>query len=534
MGHRDDSLTEHLLELERSSQKPTNTENAYLRTHIAIINAERRQVEMRLAMFLSRGPQRTNCRSIPSKEEEDDAHISPELFGTEAYQLKVTFALLLAERSYLTRQLGRCHSALAPYSKLPPELVREIILLCLPEKFHSLPLWLGTMDFRLKITQVCMTWRRVAFSMPELWQIYLSNSDHSYKSSISLAKAWFLQSSASNLGLKILGSWRNSIFPKVNLVLFFDAIFSNLVVPFASRFKTLGSLVVNKLQWELLFTLPLDNLITLSLNFQRLGESSESRQLLTVPSLREIQFINMPSIKILSAFPLDQLTSMTLTGSITTGNLQEVLEQCSMLQACDLREISGSSLTPLDFEKTITLENLTSLCITFTSAKYLGWLSVFRTPRLVSLVLSALPATLRSLEAFVGYISRVSNTLRRFQIIEISKDRIYGLDIPSVEPTLRAMPSITDLFLPEAYAICLPTLERIGMGELIPNIERIEFTGMGPVATVVDLLIPPQSNRPPRLKTVRIYSLMFGLGLDPPRVQDLRREGLDIRLETLW
>lgn len=161
-------------------------------------------------MFTNRSkPQNVDTHQDRPQGSDGNARTVPII--ASLYQEDIALILLLANRSFLIGRIKRCRSALTPYSKLPPGLIRIIILLCLPENIHHLPSFSGSKDFRLQITQICLSWRKVAFSMPELWEIELSDNSRAHASSMSLANAWFPQSSASHFGLTVLHGWAREV-----------------------------------------------------------------------------------------------------------------------------------------------------------------------------------------------------------------------------------------------------------------------------------------------------------------------------------
>lgn len=77
----------------------------------------------------------TQLESSPDKATKDgESHLRSQIRAAEKelYHLDVDLALILAKRARIIRRIQRCRTYLAPYSKLPTELIRKIIRLCGP------------------------------------------------------------------------------------------------------------------------------------------------------------------------------------------------------------------------------------------------------------------------------------------------------------------------------------------------------------------------------------------------------------------
>lgn len=96
------------------------------------------------------------------------------------------------EISRVIQHINRCRTLLAPYSDLPGELIEEIVRYCVGGP-RPLPVSDGRNDPRLQITQICSSWRRVAFGIDELWNIELEGLPTD--SMLNLVSAWFCQCS---------------------------------------------------------------------------------------------------------------------------------------------------------------------------------------------------------------------------------------------------------------------------------------------------------------------------------------------------
>ncbi|KAJ7758963.1 hypothetical protein DFH07DRAFT_741307, partial [Mycena maculata] len=84
---------------------------------------------------------------------------------TKLAQLDREIQALQARRAEQLDRLTTCTIALAPHKRLPPELLREIFLLCAPEA--AIVGWED--EIRWVLCRVCSRWRAVARDTPGLW-----------------------------------------------------------------------------------------------------------------------------------------------------------------------------------------------------------------------------------------------------------------------------------------------------------------------------------------------------------------------------
>lgn len=126
----------------------------------------------------------TQLESSPDRAAKDEKlHLRSQIrvAEKELHHLDANLALILAKRARIIRRIQRCRTCLAPYSKLPTELIRKIIRFCgpypqeiprvkeyAPHPFLGPNTWRAWGDPRPMMTQICSSWRKVAFSIPEL------------------------------------------------------------------------------------------------------------------------------------------------------------------------------------------------------------------------------------------------------------------------------------------------------------------------------------------------------------------------------
>lgn len=311
MMYDDERLSDYLLQIESSPNLPSDTERAHLHNQLKLAEAELRTLD-----------------ADPETPRET--------------------------RSRVIVRINRCRTALAPYSKLPHELIEEII------KFSVLILRLlpssdGKNDTRLQVTQICSSWRRVAFGISALWDVNLVTWPTA--GTINLVSAWFRQCSSRHISLQM--SHFLGLSPKFNS----DPLLKEVLIPYSHRIKTLSFLPVEPTH---LSALPWDVLVSLSLHS---GDSLPAPgERIAAPCLRFLAIKHSSSrgqFNILSffpEFPLEQLTGLVLTGFLDIMQISQVVSQCPGLESCKFYTISSNSVVrPIS----LSLPHLKSLSIIF-------------------------------------------------------------------------------------------------------------------------------------------------------------------------
>lgn len=399
---------------------------------------------------------------LPSDAEASSAREQLEIAEAELQRLDYEHSRHLSYRAHVEDRIHRCQSLIAPYKKLPAELIAEIIRLCVPDS-AVLPLECGKYDPHLQMTQICTTWRNVAFSMPTLWRVRISRGP---KGSIRLVDAWFRQSSGSQLVLTMPDSRIKAAQS--------NAVLTDIIIPHATRFRSLGPLMVTTRQWNLIGSLPFKSLETLYIDPRLFGEgSTRPIGLLPTPALQKfhLEGISGGENKLvrLPALPWSQLTSLCLTGDPVGTNLFEVLEQCTSLERCKIHYLSSRSLpTPLPGTflrlphlKSMSVSNSHSLC---------DLLPLFVLPGLSSFEIDEFPLDEEPRQQFLQFLRSVSVALRSFAI---STAPPWYKEVD--EDFISAVPFVTEFSLPRRYGFNMSTLLKIGNGELLPRIERLQF-----------------------------------------------------------
>lgn len=161
---------------------------------------------------------------------------------------------LCARRDALFSCTERYRIAIAPYKRLPPEVLRQIFFSCLPDTVHLPP---RPDDSPLLLTRICSSWRTLALDTQELWtdfEVALSARARRNNHAVGALNTWLSRCPDRPLSFKIntaprapfpLPGIRNPILP------------IDLIIPHTFRIRTLDLRNISGEQMYALITLPL-------------------------------------------------------------------------------------------------------------------------------------------------------------------------------------------------------------------------------------------------------------------------------------
>jgi hypothetical protein len=429
-------------------------------------------------------------REIPSGTEAFAARTQLRLAEEELHQLDLDLQLIHAKRAHIIDRIDRCRSVIAPIKKLPTELVREILGHCVPLRLY-LPSEKGTRDPRLQITQVCSSWRAIAFGIHELWSVHLILSRYLGRL-IHLVRAWFNQCVGPRLSLHTSSIQTTDVVRAgSNLVI------KKLVIPYSNRFRSLR-LVVNSELWDLVRILPFDNLVALGVIHQRGTNNTQLGKLISTPRLQSLQ-LRFGKPQFFPKFSWAKLKQLTLHGALWDSNdanaIMKILEECASLEACMLH-IFQLAQVPLLRNTPLCLSHLTSLDMDIFPEEF-SLVSVFQLPCLTSFKLMSFPT---NFPGFISFIRSIARSLRRFKIPYATGEKIIHID----ESFLLEIPFITHLTLGRGHILAPTVLAKIATRELLPDLERFKFSvDVGTYLPEIILVELPPSD--PRAKIKQLW-----------------------------
>ncbi|KAF9457708.1 hypothetical protein BDZ94DRAFT_1313950 [Collybia nuda] len=410
---------------------------------------------------------------VPSDAETLSARTQMRIAETELHKINIELVLILARRTQILAQLNRCHLIIAPYRRLPADLVKRIMLLYFytstGECFltpKSYPPG-GVQNPRLVITQICSTWRKIAFAEKGLWDLTVTP----IRRDVELAAAWFKQSTGSKLRLTVKKSQIQ--FFKTTTQSFLP-VSQKVIVPHSHRFSSL-TLPIDESLWGSISSYSFENLENLTFRSDDLTINSweEISKPIKAPLLRSVA-INAQSgaihCKILLQVPLHQLTDLKIHGKVTANDLIPVLTACASLEHCTIKnsqETEGGQKPQQRPGIPISLLHLQSFQLFFGSSASV-FLPLLRTPNLSSFSTNVDVSS----HIYFPFIQK----LEKLRYIAIHKHQNAP---PFVDGIFFKSIAVSKIVVIQGYTLYPSTLARIGAGELLPNLDHLDLKDTG-------------------------------------------------------
>ncbi|KAF9458622.1 hypothetical protein BDZ94DRAFT_1325394 [Collybia nuda] len=456
--------------------------------------------------------------SLHIARDEEKGYLRTQLKTAEGllHQLDTEFCILLARRSRVIKHINRYRTLLAPYSRLPTELIGEIIKYYVGKPL-PLPSIYGRNDSRILITQVCSPWRKAAFGIEEIWNVEINEIPTNGVR--HLIRAWFEQCSSQRISLSMPDDLRPSTYYNSGPMV------DEIITPYSHRFHSLTDLIVGIGQ---LTSIPFSSLLNLSYRYQK--PDVEQPGWITAPSLQSLRITRIDDLqrpnllRDLPRFPWNQLTSITLVGSLSISDIYQIVPQCPELRRCVFYNVNKDS-PEIPPNKRLHLPHLTELEIEFGHLSFYQRLFDFSAPALSSLAVNLPPITDGEMvHRFVRFIG--SSPLREYTVLGYG-----GLTIPAMEMVLYAIPSIT-IFRSKHHYISPLILSKIVIGGILPNIKVLEvsMSRRDHVEDILDLILRDTMLRPSRLTEVVLYSDLWSITPQSERIDELRSKGLYISI----
>ncbi|KAF9459623.1 hypothetical protein BDZ94DRAFT_1312240 [Collybia nuda] len=303
-----------------------------------------------------------------------------------------------------------------------------------------------------------------------------------------------------------------------------------VVIPNARRFKALSCPPILPGQWH---SLPFDSLTTLYLSSSPFP-IYENEQL-NAPSLRTLGIIGIAknhavergSSKLrgrLPEMPWKQLTSIELTGTIPFIDIYWILSNSTSLEKCVVNSSYQHSRRGITDLPVVNMPNLKDLQISFVSSWDFGDLTHLDPPNLISLTTTTTSRGELN-EVLPNFLMARAETLRHFTIIPANFSIYYTPGLMS------EIPLVTH-FSARGEVLNLSELADIGRGQLLPNVEVLEFAAYfkDTISAVLDALLPLEGDRTQSLKQITIVTNGKKHQRPEIRIEDLRSQGIIISL----
>ncbi|KAJ7289070.1 hypothetical protein C8J57DRAFT_1276525 [Mycena rebaudengoi] len=399
----------------------------------------------------------------------------------------------------LTEQIASYKIALAPYKKLPPELLAAIFHLCVRTPVILPP---SSDEPVLVLASVCSNWRSIVLHIPDLWNnIFLDFSRCGGKpvKLLEFSKRWLSRSGDLAITLRNSTSrWSEHVMSKENV----DPI-TYLIAPYVSRCREIDMRFLEASIDEF-FTLPKGSIERLEVLYLETGgfsmpfasASSEPLEVFrSAPCLRRVLFsTDLCSIDPhVLGLPWGQLTGLHFIATyIPPLEMHAILRQSHSLLECSFSiiQLNDELSYALDRLPECVLPSLHSLMVEFApeNVEYAPFLRPLVLPALTDLEIRPLEAGFLpecpwSQRAYAGLLSRSSFKLRRLAILH------YVITPYDLETILREMPSLKDLhlYLYETAEWDKAIMDMLSTGELLPNLEDLTFSAY-PIAELLRTL----------------------------------------------
>ena len=424
--------------------------------------------------------------------------------------IDVELADLLIKRNKHLDYARRGKIALAPFKKLPLEIVRDVFLHASWSTIE-IPFPIGEsarrrrlMPTQVVLAQVCSAWRRIAFSIPRLWNV------------VSIGR---MKDHTRTIASELLSRARGSAITLTGHQPFSSKTLDALIMP--NQFKSLQIMLSPEQvpQFQQLFSEACANLESLSLHMSQRREIFVTVNPDKYPRLKYLSldafngFINLQT----SVIPWHQLTTLKLY-TVHSSQL-DVLRQCTPLTNLEIQV------------KWVGINNVGEIClrrllnfVLWTSAHVLpSLLRIFNFPNLEKFKANNLIHPFTDIkELMLQHFN-----FRRLRVLDISELRmIDNIDIRAI---LSCASCLESLSLPGLMITDENTMNQIAEGRLGPSVRCIDFTGdkrtwdqiLEFVETRLESAKASQNFGSSR-KIVPFESVQF-LITDPPTPEHLRR-----------
>ena len=354
---------------------------------------------------------------------------------------------------------------LSPVRRLPPEVVAEIFVHCLPTNHNAL---MSIGEAPLLLGRICRTWRDISISMPQLWcslhvviplcviRDPLIEDPSIEDTSCQSMKNWFARSGNLPLSISVMDcSWPRSSNnfdppkPKKHPLI-------ETLVQLSHRWKSLG-LNVSSLSLKPMLALTADDvplLESIKTEERRAKESlwSQCTFLRTARRLNNVSIRNVRRVSSLPfALPWAQLTRLSLKNwssnseSCSVSELLDILRQCSKLESCT-SNICADPSNPPNLSPVVlpVLQHLRIFAFESDDNRMLArFFDLLIMPELCELQVSVKPTTPSSREEphlhFLSVLTRRSYPLEKLSLglLAISEDEL--IEFLQVLPSLRVL-----------------------------------------------------------------------------------------------
>ncbi|KAJ6532010.1 hypothetical protein B0H19DRAFT_1005659 [Mycena capillaripes] len=260
---------------------------------------------------------------------------------------------LLAEREQTHEALEAHRALLSPIRRIPPEVLSEIFIQCLPQDTKFVKFVKASVtDCPLLLTQVSSNWRCVALATPLLWSsITVNLSVKSCLPNLPLIKAWIARSGSCPLSFHIAESILKDYYDNSGIIT--SAAILDLYVPYYHRWQNIR---LEYQDWRIetgFSKLPRDmapqslESLHLARDFWHPNEFDQLSLMLSAPRLRNCTWVSNTDLGTFRA-PFPQLTTLFLERPLIAEDFMHILREGVNIESCQFFVLAaaGSSLDP--------------------------------------------------------------------------------------------------------------------------------------------------------------------------------------------
>ena len=372
---------------------------------------------------------------------------------------------LLIKRNKHLDYARRGKVALAPFKKLPLEIVGDVFLhvswstIKIPFPFGESARGRRLMPTQVVLAQVCSAWRKIAFSIPRLWNV------------VSIEQ---MEDHTRTIASELLSRARGSAITLTGYEPFSSKTLGTLIM--SNQFKSLQIMLSSKRlpRFQRLLSEACENLESLSLdihcNTPQEREISVTLNPDKYPCLEYLSLHSFDGIINLqtSVIPWHQLTTLNLY-TVRSSQL-DVLCQCMSLTKLKIHvEWVG-----INNVREVCLRRLLNFALRTSPNDASSLLRIFNFSNLEEFEVNNLIRPFTDIQELM--LQRFN--FRRLRVLDISELRmIDNIDISAI---LSCTPCLESLSLPgqsERIAMDQNTMKQIAEGWLGPSIRRIRFLG---------------------------------------------------------
>ncbi|KAJ7650062.1 hypothetical protein FB45DRAFT_1050144 [Roridomyces roridus] len=278
---------------------------------------------------------------------------------------------LLTERDETRDDLEVHRALLSPIRRVPPEVLGEIFMHCLPSDTYITP---AADQFPLLLTQISSNWRSVALATPALWtSIAVKLSTTACTPQLPLVEEWIARSGSCLLSFQIAESIRKDYYEAGMITS------SSVLELYAPHYNQWQNIRLEYMDWRIdtgFASLPcaeppkmLESL-HLARDFWRPNERDQLSLMLSAPRLRDCTWISNTDLGKTFHAPFPQLSRLFLERPLISDDFMHILREGVNLEACQFFVLasSASNLPPVSSTATpeilVLRHNLRSLDIT--------------------------------------------------------------------------------------------------------------------------------------------------------------------------